>query len=126
MPILDGSTLTVWSLPRVQDKLGIVPGGGVPASRTITTTAPLTGGGDLSANRTLSIPKATASVSGYMAASDFAKLAPINVTLLTNPYTFTNATPLRTINVSTATLTDALNCLAALTQDLKTAGILPP
>ncbi len=53
------------------------------------------------------------------------KLEIPNITALTNPYTFTNATPLRAINVSTATLTDALNCLAALTDDLKTAGILP-
>lgn len=30
-------------------------GGGVPVSRTIQTTAPLTGGGDLSADRTLAI-----------------------------------------------------------------------
>ncbi len=49
-----------------------------------------------------------------------------NTGVLTAPYTFTNATPLRTINVSTATLTDALNCLAALATDLKAAGILPP
>lgn len=31
------------------------PAGGVPTSRSISTTAPLTGGGDLSANRTLAI-----------------------------------------------------------------------
>ncbi len=43
-----------------------------------------------------------------------------------NAWTITNATPLRTINVSTATLTDALNAIAALTADLKAAGILPP
>ncbi len=54
------------------------------------------------------------------------KLGIPNVTVLTNPYSFTNATPLRTINVNTASLTDALNCLAALTGDLKAAGILPP
>ena len=30
-------------------------GGGTPTSRTISTTAPLTGGGDLTANRTLAI-----------------------------------------------------------------------
>ncbi len=54
------------------------------------------------------------------------KLEIYTVTALTNPYTFTHAVPLRTIDVSTATLTDALNCLAALTSDLKAAGILPP
>lgn len=38
---------------------------------TITPTAPLTGGGDLSANRTISIPQATSSVSGYLNSTDF-------------------------------------------------------
>lgn len=38
----------------------------VPTTLTISTTAPLTGGGDLSANRTFAIPAATASVNGYM------------------------------------------------------------
>lgn len=46
-------------------------GGGVPTSRTIGTTAPLTGGGDLTADRTLSIPAATTSADGYLSASDF-------------------------------------------------------
>ena len=41
------------------------------SSRTISTSAPLSGGGDLSANRTLSITKATTSVDGYLAATDF-------------------------------------------------------
>jgi hypothetical protein len=37
---------------------------GVPTTRTITTTAPLTGGGDLSANRTLAINDFTMSTQG--------------------------------------------------------------
>lgn len=45
---------------------------GVPSTRLINTTAPLAGGGDLSADRTLSIPKSTAVVDGYLAAADFA------------------------------------------------------
>jgi hypothetical protein len=43
----------------------------VPTTRTISTTAPLSGGGDLSANRTLSIPQATTSVDGYLSATDW-------------------------------------------------------
>jgi len=43
----------------------------VPDTRTISTTAPLTGGGDLSANRTLSIPQATTTVDGYLSATDW-------------------------------------------------------
>ena len=43
----------------------------VPTTRTISTTSPLTGGGDLSANRTLSIPMATTLVDGYLSAADW-------------------------------------------------------
>jgi hypothetical protein len=43
----------------------------VPTTRTISTTAPLSGGGDLSANRTLSIAQATTSVSGYLSSTDW-------------------------------------------------------
>jgi hypothetical protein len=41
-------------------------------TRTITTTAPLTGGGNLSTDRTLSLPAATASVDGYLSHTDWA------------------------------------------------------
>lgn len=47
----------------------------VPSSRTISTTAPLTGGGDLSANRTLSMPASTNSVDGYLSAADHTSFA---------------------------------------------------
>lgn len=43
----------------------------VPVTRLINTTAPLTGGGDLSADRTLSIPVATNSVNGYLSSADW-------------------------------------------------------
>ena len=45
--------------------------GGVSTSRTISTTAPLTGGGDLSADRTLSITQATTSTNGYLSSTDW-------------------------------------------------------
>lgn len=45
--------------------------GFVPAIRTIATTAPLTGGGDLSANRTFAIPQATALADGYLSSGDW-------------------------------------------------------
>lgn len=48
--------------------------GAVPTSRTISTTAPITGGGDLSSNRTLAIPAATGSVDGYATATQITKL----------------------------------------------------
>jgi len=43
----------------------------VPTTRTISTTAPLSGGGDLSANRTLSMPAATTLVNGYLTSTDW-------------------------------------------------------
>lgn len=49
----------------------------VPESRTISTTAPLTGGGDLSVNRTLAISAASGAAAGSMSAADFTKLAGI-------------------------------------------------
>lgn len=41
-------------------------GGGVPTTRLISTTAPLAGGGDLSADRTLSVADATAGAKGIV------------------------------------------------------------
>ena len=43
----------------------------VPTTRTISTTAPLSGGGDLSANRTLSITQATTSTDGYLSSTNW-------------------------------------------------------
>jgi hypothetical protein len=43
----------------------------VETSRSISTTAPLAGGGDLSADRTLSITQATASTDGYVSSTDW-------------------------------------------------------
>lgn len=43
----------------------------VSTTRTISTTAPLQGGGDLSANRTLSITQATSLVDGYLSAGNW-------------------------------------------------------
>ena len=62
------STATQTALNAKQDSLGFTP---VPTTRTISTTAPLSGGGDLSANRTLSIPQATTLVDGYLSATDW-------------------------------------------------------
>ena len=45
--------------------------GKVPSSRTITTTAPLAGGGSLASNLTLSIPAASGSENGYLSSGDW-------------------------------------------------------
>lgn len=43
----------------------------VSATRTISTSAPLSGGGDLSANRTISISQAGSSTDGYLSSTDW-------------------------------------------------------
>lgn len=43
----------------------------VATTRQINTSSPLTGGGDLSADRTISIPAATTSVNGYLSSTDW-------------------------------------------------------
>lgn len=62
------SATSLWKNKTVATALGFTP---VTNARTISTTAPLTGGGDLTANRTLSIPQATTSVDGYLSATDW-------------------------------------------------------
>lgn len=52
-----------------------LPASVVPSSRLINTTAPLTGGGDLSADRTLGISPASGSSAGSMSSNDFNKLS---------------------------------------------------
>lgn len=56
------------------------------ATRLINTTAPLTGGGDLSADRTIAIPKATTLVDGYLAAADFTTFNNKQTATLTNTH----------------------------------------
>lgn len=57
-----------WKTASLATILGFTP---VASTRTISTTAPLTGGGDLSANRTLAIPVATTSADGYLSSTDW-------------------------------------------------------
>ena len=45
--------------------------GAVPTTRLISTTSPLQGGGDLSADRTLSITQAGTSTNGYLSSTDW-------------------------------------------------------
>ena len=58
---------------------------------TITPSAPLTGGGDLSANRTIAIPQATSSVDGYLFHTDWltfnSKLSSTRTLIMTPPLT---------------------------------------
>lgn len=68
------SSLEVPTKNAVYDKIETVASSIIPSTRTISTTAPLTGGGDLSANRTLAISAATTVAAGSMSAADKTKL----------------------------------------------------
>lgn len=65
-----GQTATNWA--QMEGNVGYVPAN---EQRSILTTAPLTGGGNLTADRTISMPKATGAVDGFLAAADFAIFA---------------------------------------------------
>ncbi len=58
-----------------QDHIHPTDGTLVPSTRTISTTAPLTGGGDLSADRTFVMAAATDAVPGYLTAADHTSFA---------------------------------------------------
>lgn len=59
---------TLWVNKTIATWLGFTP---VTDARTISTTAPLSGGGDLTANRTLSITQSTTSTDGYLSSTDW-------------------------------------------------------
>lgn len=59
-----GQTSTNWAL--LENNLGYVPAN---VLTTIATTSPLSGGGNLSANRTLSITEANATTDGYLSST---------------------------------------------------------
>ncbi len=74
LPYIDKGVLyrdtatNLWKSATIGTLLGYTP---VTSARTISTTAPLTGGGDLSADRTLSMPAATTSANGYLTSTDW-------------------------------------------------------
>lgn len=77
-------------------------------TRTITTTAPLQGGGDLTANRTFSITQAGAAANGYLSSTDW--------------NTFNNKTPTSTTISTTAPLTGGGDLSANRTLAITQAG----
>jgi len=75
----NGSGLTNLTLPTASSsQAGALSGSDwitfnnkTPTNRTISTTAPLTGGGSLAGNLTLALPVATSSANGYLASGDW-------------------------------------------------------
>jgi hypothetical protein len=94
----------------------------VPTTRTVSTTSPLTGGGALSSNLTLSIGQSTASTNGYLSSADWTTFnAKQNTITLTTTGTSGAATLVgSTLNIPNYADTDtgitSLNGLTALTQ----------
>ena len=62
------SSTQLWKNKTIATALGFTP---VTNARTITTTSPLSGGGNLTADRTISIPVATTLVDGYLSSTDW-------------------------------------------------------
>lgn len=56
---------------QIETRLAALEASLVPLTRAINTTAPLTGGGTLAADRTLAIPPATSLVDGYLTKEDW-------------------------------------------------------
>jgi len=62
------SSTSLWEHTSVDGLIGYTP---VAPTRSISTTSPLLGGGDLSANRTLSIQQSSNTLSGFLSSSDW-------------------------------------------------------
>lgn len=112
------SATDIWENKTVETALGYTP---VTNARTISTTAPLSGGGDLSANRTLSISQANTTTNGFLSSTDWNTFnnkgngTVTSVSALTLGTTGTDlsssvatgtTTPVITLNVPTASATN--------------------
>ena len=78
---------TLWVNKTVAGWLGYTP---VTDARTVSTTSPLQGGGDLSVNRTLSITQAGISSDGYLSSTDWNTFNGKQNALGFTPYNSTN------------------------------------
>lgn len=110
-----------------------IPAGFVPTTRLISTTAPIIGGGDLSADRTLAMAASTNSVDGYLTAADHttfaAKQAAGNyVTALTGDVTASGpgsaaaTIPVGTVTDTKGSLANKPACMAVATTNQTLSG----
>ena len=84
--------------------------GKVATTLLISTTSPLVGGGDLSSNRTLSIPAATTLVSGHLSSTDWNTFnSKISNATHTGDATGSTALTLATVNANVGTFGNATN-----------------
>lgn len=70
------TSTSLWKNKSIPTVLGYTP---VNPTRAINTTSPLSGGGDLSADRTLSIAQATSSASGFLSSTDWSRFANFDI-----------------------------------------------
>lgn len=98
------STTSLWEKNTIAGVLGYTP---VTSARTISTTSPLSGGGDLSANRTLSISQANTTTSGYLSNTDWNTFnnKQGTITLTTTGSSGSSTFVTNTLNIPTYTLT---------------------
>ncbi len=78
-PVTGSGTFTPLLSANLQAWHGLVTSSKANSALTISTTAPLTGGGNLSANRTLGISAATTSAAGSMSSADKTKIDALQV-----------------------------------------------
>lgn len=94
-------------------------------SRAINTSAPLSGGGNLSANRTISIAKADAVTDGYLAADDFANFnskVPASRTITINGETYDlSANRTYSVNVGVTSFNTRTGAVVLSSSDVTTA-----
>jgi hypothetical protein len=140
-----GSTITngtyTYTLPSATGTLALTSdlSSYVPTSRTVSTTSPLSGGGALSSDLTLSISQASGSANGYLSSTDWTtfnnKQAQINGTGFVKAsgttISYDNSTYLTTSSASSTylplaggTLTGALNGTSATFSSSVTAASL--
>lgn len=104
----------------VKDALNHLNTTKVETSLTISTTSPLSGGGDLSANRTLSITQATTSTNGYLSFTDWNTFNNKQTALSGTGFVKASGT---TISYDNSTyLTAAITSLGGLTGATQTLG----
>lgn len=108
----------------------------VPLTRTVSTTAPLTGGGALSGDITLAIPAATNSVDGYLTAADHTTFGGkadysfgANAFTGTGAFTTTDLSTASLFQISTAPTDNSTGTVAIVAKDTNlltaNAGWLP-
>lgn len=96
-----------WKTASISSILGYTP---VTNARTISTTSPLQGGGDLTANRTLSILQSSSSQSGFLSSADW--------------ISFNNRKKKVISDTTSATITGSTSLSLAKTYEI-TVGTLP-